>query len=67
MRMTRSRRAVSSNFDQGIGSTGRLLDRNGYIVDRRAARRAALIAAVMGVAVNHSADFETVDGFAETR
>ena len=38
MRMTRSRRAVSSNFDQGIGSTGRLLDRNGYIVDRRGVR-----------------------------
>ena len=50
-----------SDFDQGIGAAARFLDRERHVVDGRAARRAALIAAVVGVTVHHRAHLEAVD------
>src|SRR6266511_1645514 len=56
-----------SNLDQSIGTPARFLDREGHVVDRRAARGAALVTAMVGMAVNDGADLEAVDGFAQTR
>jgi hypothetical protein len=56
---------LQSNFDQRVGAAARFLDREGHVVDRRAARGAALIAAMVGMAVNDGADLEAVDGFAQ--
>jgi len=59
-------RPRTSNFDQGIGTAGGFLDRERHVIDRRAARRAALVAPVMGMTVNDGAHLESVDRFAQT-
>jgi hypothetical protein len=43
-----------SNLDQGIGTAGRLLNRERHVVNRRAAGRMTLVAAVMGMTVDDS-------------
>ena len=55
-----------SNFDQGIGTAGRFLDRERHVVNRRAAGRMALVAAVMGMTVDDSTHLEAIDRFTES-
>jgi hypothetical protein len=58
-------KANLSNFDQGIGTTGRFLNRERHVVNRRAAGRMTLVAAVMGMTVDDSTHLEAIDRFTE--
>src|SRR5215469_14395236 len=59
--------STDSHLQQRVWPAGRLLDVEGDVIDRRAARGAAGIFAAMRVAVHHRAHLEAVDGLGEPR
>src|SRR6516165_1700913 len=59
--------ALISDFDQSVGTAARFLDRERHVVDRRAAGRASLVTAMVGVTVNDGAHLEAIDRLAQAR
>src|SRR5262249_49146129 len=59
--------ALISDFDQSVGTAARFLDRERHVVDRRAAGRASLVTAMVGVTVNDGTHLEAIDRLAQAR
>src|SRR5947208_47146 len=60
-----TRAAPLSHLNQSVGTAARFLDLQGHVVHRRAARRAALVPAMVGMTMNDGAHLEAVDRFAK--